>query len=126
MLAALGFTALNGVALAANFPVTTTADSGAGSLRQAILDANSTPGADTISFAIPGAGLQTIAPASLLPVITETVTIDGYSQPGASPNTLVVGNNAVLRIQIDGINSLTQGLRLQGLSSGGSVIRGLV
>src|SRR5690349_24377722 len=76
------------------FTVTGTADTGAGSLRQAILDANAAPGADTIQFAIPGSGVQTIRPATLFPVITDAVTIDGYTQPGASPNTLTVGTNA--------------------------------
>jgi hypothetical protein len=44
--------ALEGRLLLATFPVLNTADSGAGSLRQAILDANTAPGADTITFAI--------------------------------------------------------------------------
>ena len=43
-------------ATAATYTVTTTADSGAGSLRQAILDANANAGADTIAFDIPGSG----------------------------------------------------------------------
>ena len=43
---------------------------------------SSTP--DTIDFNIPGSGVQTIAPTSALPAITAPVTIDGYSQPGAS------------------------------------------
>ena len=43
------------------------------------------PGADTIRFNIPGGGLKTIRPASALPTITEPVTIDGYTQPGAEP-----------------------------------------
>lgn len=57
---------------------------------------------DSIGFNIPGAGVHTISPASALPALTDPVTIDGYTQPGASPNTQVVGNNAVLRIVIDG------------------------
>ncbi len=48
---------------AATFTVTNTNDSGAGSLRQAILDANANPGDDTIAFNIPGSGVQTIAVA---------------------------------------------------------------
>ena len=44
---------------AATFTVTTTADSGAGSLRQAITDANSSAGPHTIQFAIPGPGVHT-------------------------------------------------------------------
>src|SRR5215470_11092296 len=57
-------------------------DSGAGSLRQAILDANATNGLDTIVFQIPGAGVHTISPASTLPPVTDPVIIDGTSQPG--------------------------------------------
>lgn len=72
-------------------------------LRAAIQEANNTPGADTINFNIGGAAsVKTISPASPLPTITEAVTINGYSQPGASANTLAVGNNAVLKIQLNG------------------------
>ena len=54
------------------FTVTRTADSGAGSLRQAILDANARAGiADIIAFSIAGAGVHTIAPTSPLPTITD-------------------------------------------------------
>ena len=49
------------------FTVTSTTDSGAGSLRQAINDANANPGADTIEFNIVASGVQTIAPATSLP-----------------------------------------------------------
>jgi CSLREA domain-containing protein len=56
-------------------------------LRTAIQEANATTGTDTINFNIPTAGVATIAPASALPTITDPVTIDGYSQPGARPNT---------------------------------------
>ena len=44
------------------FVVTNTADSGAGSLRQAILDANANSGADVINFNITGTGVHTISP----------------------------------------------------------------
>src|SRR5216117_3333494 len=89
---------------AATFTVTNTSDSGAGSLRQAILDANANPGADTITFNIPGAGVQTIAPASVFAPITDTVTIDGYTQPGSSPNSNGPGlpDNSVHLIELDG------------------------
>src|SRR4051812_11858647 len=62
--------------------VTSAADGGAGSLRQAILDVNndtSNPAADTIAFAIPGAGVHTIQPLSQLPDVTHPVFIDGYT-----------------------------------------------
>ena len=87
--------------------MTSTADSGAGSLRQAITDANANPGADTIAFGIVGSGVHTIAPASPLPQITEPVTIDGYTQSGSSANTNPAsqGLNTVLTIEIDGTNA---------------------
>ena len=71
-------------ATATTYTVTTTADSGAGSLRQAILDANTNAGADTIAFDIPGSGVHTITPLTALPAITQSLTIDGYTQTGAS------------------------------------------
>jgi hypothetical protein len=67
---------------AVTFTVTTTADSGPGSLRQAILDANATPDADAITFNIAGSGVKTISPASGLPTISQPVTIDGWTQGG--------------------------------------------
>ncbi|HVK17930.1 MAG TPA: DUF4394 domain-containing protein, partial [Fimbriiglobus sp.] len=69
----IGF-ALRGVT-AAPFLVTNTGDSGPGSLRQAILDANASSGTDVIAFAI-GTGPQTIAPLSALPDITEATVLD--------------------------------------------------
>lgn len=65
------------------FLVTNTHDSGDGSLRQAILDANATAGPDVIRFAIPGSGVQTITPMSALPALTDTTFLDGWSQGGA-------------------------------------------
>lgn len=53
----------------------------------------------------------TIQLTSDLPAITEAVNLDGYTQPGASANTLSAGNDAVLRIEIDGSNT-TRGLHL--------------
>jgi hypothetical protein len=69
--------------LLSTFSVTNTADSGAGSLREAILDSNAaTAATNTIKFAIPGSGVRTISPLSALPPITQSVLIDGTSQPG--------------------------------------------
>ena len=125
-----------GSATGATFIVKNTKDSGPDSLRQAILDANATPARDDIVFAIPASdpnrngatGVCTITPASALPAITHPVTIDGYSQPGAAPNTRAVGNNAVLQIELIGTNAQSSGLRLDGVgpASPGSTIRGLV
>lgn len=112
---------------ASTFTVTNTSDSGAGSLRQAILDANGNPGQDTIAFNIPGTGVHTITPNSAWPAITESVLIDGYTQPGSSPNTLMNGDNAVLLVELNGSNiggfSLTPGLFL---NASNCEVRGLV
>jgi hypothetical protein len=96
-------------------------------LRGAINTANSVPGPDTIAFAIPGDGPHTITPATPLPTLTDPIDINGYSQPGASENTLPVGNNAVLEITIDGVNAgaSTDGIVLTS-AAGGSTVRGLV
>lgn len=106
------------------FIVTNTNDTGPGSLRQAIMDANNHAGSDQISFNISGPGVHTIAPLNAL-LINDTVTINGYTQPGASPNTLPNGDNAVLLIELNGVNLQggVSGLNLQ--SGGGNTIRGL-
>jgi len=100
--------------------VTTTADSGPGSLRQAILDANANPGSDSIAFSIPGGGVRTIAVGSEL-VITDDVLIEGYTQPGSSLNTDPVADNAVILIELQG--SGTDGFVV---SAGTARIRGFV
>ncbi len=104
---ALVLTALAAIGTADTYTVTSTGDSGPGTLRQAILDANAHPGADTIEFDITGSGVHTISPASALPAITDPVTINGYSQPGSLVNTNPTGQglNTVLRIEIDGTNA---------------------
>jgi hypothetical protein len=73
---------------ATTFWVTNANDSGPGSLRDAIAQANANPGADTIKFSI-GTGVKTIAPLSALPRITDAVTIDGTSQPGYAGHPLI-------------------------------------
>jgi hypothetical protein len=76
--------------LLSTFMVKNTADSGPGSLRQAILDSNAAAGpTNTIDFDIPGQGVQTIAPTSPLPPITQPSLIDGTSQPGYTGSPLV-------------------------------------
>jgi len=93
-------------------------------LRAAIQEANDTADPDTINFSIPGdAAYKTISPHSALPVINDEVTIDGYSQPGASPNTLAKGDDAVLKIELNGTDAgNAAGLDVRDKS----VIRGLV
>lgn len=68
--------------------VTSSADSGAGTLRQAILDANVTAIEETIAFDVAGSCPRIISLATPLPTISSTVSIDGFTQPGSSPNTL--------------------------------------
>ena len=116
-----------GLAGAATFTVTNANDAGPGSLRQVLFDANANPGADIVQFNIPGGGVHTIAPISSLPDITNAVTINGFSQPGSSPNTLANGNNAVLLIRLDGIgvtNTFPNGLSFNGVNN--CSVRGLV
>jgi hypothetical protein len=64
------------------FLVTNTNNDGAGSLHQAILDANANPGYDTIEFDIGAGGAHIIALTSPLPTLADAVFIDGTSQPG--------------------------------------------
>ncbi|HEV8483615.1 MAG TPA: Calx-beta domain-containing protein, partial [Blastocatellia bacterium] len=93
------------------FTVINTNDAGAGSLRQAILDANNSPGADVINFQI-GQGTPTISLSSSLPAVTDPVTIDG-STGGAS------------RVELRGPN-LGGNQPCLVITAGSSVVRGLV
>ncbi len=119
------------LASAATFTVTNTNDSGAGSLRQAILDANASAGLDTIAFNIPGSGVHTIVVGSNLNAIASPVTLDGYTQSGATPNTLPSGQglNTVLRIEIDctaTVGGIGGSCMTLSAGSDGSIVRGLV
>jgi hypothetical protein len=93
--------------------VTNTNDSGPGSLRQAILDANATPVTDTIAFSI-GSGVQTITPLSALPSISDPVIIDGTTQPGFAGAPIIELNGS-------GVNG--NGLVI---FTGNSTVRGMV
>lgn len=104
--------------------VSNTNDSGAGSLRQAITSANASQGTSTIVFDIPGDGPHTIVPATGF-VVSSPVIIDGYSQPGAAPNSLDEGTNAVLGIVIDGSQVSEQTKILLALAGSGSIVRGI-
>ncbi len=99
------------------------------SLREAILAANSNPGPDLIHFNIPGSGPHTIlifpAMNGPLPTITDAVTIDGYTQPGATPNSNPApqGLNAQLKIVIRRSGGSASGLTI---SASNVVVRGVV
>jgi hypothetical protein len=112
-----------GIASASTFTVINTNDSGSGSLRQAIINANTNPGADSIHFNIPGAGVHSIIPLSALPTITDPVVIDGYTQPGSSPNTLAAGNNSTHLIELNGNGADFPALTV---TAGNCTLRGLV
>jgi hypothetical protein len=109
------------------YSVINTNDSGAGSLRDAITQANSSPGLERIVFDIPGGGPHTIQLLSALPVITDPVEIDGYTQSGAFANTnpLSLGSNAQLMIELDGTSAGATAIGLH-LGGSGSTVKGLV
>jgi hypothetical protein len=133
-----------GAANAATFTVNTSLDRGDGirgdgvcdfnvrragpqcTLRAAIQEANLTAVGDAVDFKIGGPDpVKTITPRVGLPAISRPLTIDGYSQPGASLNTASVGTNAVLKIVLDGsiVGNSADGLTV---TAPDSVIRGLV
>ena len=117
--------------------VTHVGDSGAGSLRQAILDANASPGGDRIEF-----GMHLCEPACVirpsiaLPALTGGSTvIDGFSQAGAQPPS--ASAPARIRIALDGsavenqnglniasARNTIQGLALYGFGWNGIAIGG--
>ena len=97
--------ALSGSAHAATFNVTTAADSGAGSLRDAVAQANSAAGADVITF---NNGLGTITLTSGQIDITETLTITG---PAAGQT--ISGNNSS---RIFAVTAVSQPLTLENLT----------
>jgi hypothetical protein len=113
-----------------NFVVTNTNDSGPGSLRQAILDANATDGGagstDLITFAIPGPAPHTITPLTPLPAVDATgaeapadlgsVTIDGTSQPGFAGRPVVELSGAVVGSSGDGLTIKTLNCVVRGLA----------
>ncbi len=92
-------------------------------LREAITLANAQVGADLIRFELSGAGPFLILPDTLLPAITEALTIDGFSQQGAAPNAAVSGSDAVLQIELRdgasvafGLMTCASDVTIQGLS----------
>jgi CSLREA domain-containing protein len=85
-------------------------------LREAIDDADSTPGLDTISFDIPGPGVHTIAPTSALPAIDQPVVIDATTQPGYSGTPLIELNGTGAGAGVNGLFLLGGGTTVRGLA----------
>ena len=116
------------IPFAHTFTVNTTADNGDAtpdgacndganhcSLREAIQEANAASGEDLIAFAIPSAGVHTIAPASALPPLTGLATVDGTTQPGFVSTPLIELRGTSAGTGTDGLV----------VAAGPSVIRGL-
>ena len=99
----------------AAFTVTNTNDAGAGSLRDAIDQANAAAGADTIDFNIAGAGPHTIAPTSALPTITEAVTLDATTQPGFAGTPLIELDGSLAGAGANGVTVAAYGSTVRGL-----------
>ncbi len=105
--------------------VTNTADSGAGSLRQAMTSADALTNNPTwIVFNIPtsdsgyASGVWTISPLSALPEITAQVVLDGSTQPGFTVKPIIVLSGT-------GAGASAAGMTVVG-SGSGSTVRGLV
>lgn len=101
------------------FTVTNTNDSGSGSLRQAVLDANASPGADEIVFRLSGRGMKTITLTAGQIEIADQLTIQG---PGRDQLTLT-GNNSrrLFRVNLEASVKL-QDLTIANSRTSGGVI----
>ncbi len=108
------------------YTVVSTANSGVGTLRWAITQANARIGPDTINFNIVGFGngAYTISPTSVLPAISDDETmINGFSQPGAAMASISTPI-PVLKIEVEGSSAgSVNGLRIK---SANNTIRGLI
>lgn len=111
---------------AAVFTVTNTSDSGPGSLRQAIDDANSTSGLDTIAFAIPEPGPYTIQPFTTFNQVTDAVVIDGTTQPGYAGAPLIELDGTKAGPFGKGFWITAAGCTIRGLAVGGFGDTGLL
>lgn len=113
--------------LRATFTVTSTADAGVGTLRQAILDANAAGGSDIIDFNI-ATPSKTITLASPLPFVTETAAIDATTQPGYAGSPLIELTGGTSGAIADGIvvqaaSTLIRGLAINDFGNRGIVIQ---
>lgn len=109
-------------AWANTYTVSNLDDEGNGSLRQAILDANANPGADLIDFSVAG----TVTLLSILPYITDALTIDGTSAPGyiaGTPTFKLEGDLVNFMVATEPIDLHITGLEFSqsGIPSGNGV-----
>jgi hypothetical protein len=95
--------------------ISSTADSGPGSLREAIATANASPAVDTLAFSIVTEALVTITPLSPLPPITSPVILDGTTQPGYSGTPLVELNGELAGAGATGLDILAGSSTVQAL-----------
>jgi CSLREA domain-containing protein len=115
------------------FTVNSTADTDDGAcdaapdctLREAIVAANTTAGADFIAFNISGAGPHFIHPTSFLPGITETVLIDGTTEPdfAGTPIVVLMGD---LAGPAHGLVIFADGCTIRGLVVNAFEVNGIV
>ena len=124
-------TGIGTIIQSSSITVTNTNDDGPGSLREAIEESNATtPGPNTITFAIPGAGPFTINVRSALPAITTPVIIDGTTQPNTTGDPLVELNGAGAGADVDGLtiqagDSTVKGLAIDQFTGSGIVLEDL-
>ena len=118
--------------VATTITVTNISDSGPGSLREAITNANASGGTHVIEFNIPTDGSMGSCPyvinlASDLPwVTTSGLYINGFTQPGSKRNTFLDGDIAQRCIVLNGQGrGSSMGLTFYGASSAFYLVQGL-
>jgi len=111
---------------ALTFTVTTTADTGSGSLRDAITSANA--GGGTVNFDIGGPAPHVIGLATALPAITQPVVIDGTSNPDFTGFPVIELNGIAVAsgdgIAVSSSNCTIKGLAIYGFNGNGAVVNG--
>ena len=122
-------------ALGQVYVVTNTNDSGTGSLRQAIIDANANGTLlngepHNIQFDIPGTGVHTITLETALPTISRPMIIDGTTQSGSSCGNLVPSapgqSNTPHNLNIELIAPPQNRTDTMSITATNTTIRGLV
>lgn len=115
--------------LLATFTVTNTSDAIPaipGSLRAAIINSNVTTGTDQIVFNIGGSGVHTITPIAPLPALTDTVVLDGTTQPGYAGQPVIELNGTLAGtsngLRVDAGSSSILGLTINRFSGNGILI----